>query len=155
LRADERVVGFLKGLNRLDDRLVPFLAPVLPQGSEAAVMLPPSQQATVDAITDQWQTSVPEGQTQFVSLIQLIGADYASKQSIAAKVATTLSHRLFRLAADALPSSVAEIETLSRLWQRESRLLPLALFLDAQSIDSSMSEAHGMAARRFSPARPV
>ena len=149
LRADERVVGFLKGLNRLDDRLVPFLAPVLPQGSEAAVMLPPSQQATVDAITDQWQTSVPEGQTQFVSLIQLIGADYASKQSIAAKVATTLSHRLFRLAADVLPSSVAEIETLSRLWQRESRLLPLALFLDAQSIDSSMSEAHGMAARRF------
>jgi hypothetical protein len=150
LRADERVVGFLKGLNRLDDRLVPFLAPVLPRGSEAAVILPASQQVTADAIAAQWQTtSGREGLAQSVPLIQLIGADYASKQSIAATVAVTLSHRLFRLAADALPTPVTEIETLSRLWQRESRLLPLALFLDAQTIDSSTSEAHGVATRRF------
>jgi len=149
LRADERVVGFLKGLNRLDDRLVPFLAPVLPRGAEAAVILPASQQVTAAAIAAQWQTSDREGLAQSVPLIQLIGADYASKQSIAATVAVTLSHRLFRLAADALPTPVAEIETLSRLWQRESRLLPLALFLDAQSIDSSTSEAHGVATRRF------
>jgi hypothetical protein len=49
LRADERIVNFLKGLNYLDDRLSPLLLPMSPDPGTTSD-LPPSQQRTVDAI---------------------------------------------------------------------------------------------------------
>ena len=52
LRADERIVNYLKGLNTLDDRLTTFISPI-----EAALpsdmALPASQQAAVDDIIAQ------------------------------------------------------------------------------------------------------
>lgn len=151
LRVDERMVGFLKGLNRLDDRLVPFLTPI-PSPTGLGVALPPSQQVPADAIAAQWERGGEGGFTPSlpsIPLVQLLGPDYASKQNIAASVAAALGHRLFRMAADALPTQVAEIETLSRLWQRESRLIPVALLVDAQTPDSPLSEAQAAVIRRF------
>ena len=51
LRADERVVSYLKGLNYVDDRLMPFLMP-LPEASDA---LPPTHQRQVDLIVQDLQ----------------------------------------------------------------------------------------------------
>ena len=134
LRADERIVNYIKGLNYLDDRLA---AVVTPGENASASELPPSQQAVVEDILQYWKTSTNEGT---LPLIQLLGADSLSKQLVAAVVATNLGLHLYRLSAEMLPGHTAELETLARLWQRESVLIPLALYLDAQEADSNQGD---------------
>jgi len=130
LRADERIVNYVKGLNYLDDRLAPLLAPL---DVGAAVELPPSQQALVGAIVRGWQAAAPD---RPLPVAQLVGADGPSKQLIALHVATQVGRQLCRVPTDGLPGQAGDLETLARLWQRESLLLPLALYLDAQESDA-------------------
>jgi predicted nucleic acid-binding protein len=132
LSADERIVNFVKGMNYLDDRLAPLLVPLPP------ATLPPSQQAVADQITDNLR-HVAEGES--LPAVQLIGSDSASKQAVAYAVATALGVRLYRLSAEMLPGTIAEQETLLRLWQRESRLLPIALYVDAADTDRGNATA--------------
>jgi SpoVK/Ycf46/Vps4 family AAA+-type ATPase len=141
LQADERIVDFLKGLNRLDDRLSPYLRPLSP--SETLAALPASQQAIAERILACWRDADPG----LLPLMQLEGPNYDSKQMVAGAIAASLSRRLYRLPADSLPAQAAEVQLLARIWQRESALLPLALFLDAQNIEST--EVQMGAARRF------
>jgi hypothetical protein len=124
LRADERVVNYLKGLNELDDRLAPLLNP-LPAGEP---LLAPSQEAMAAALLDRLRQAVEAGRTP---LVQLLGVDGASKQQVARHAAAALGLRLYRLPAALLPRDGSEIELLARLWQRESLLLPIALYLEA------------------------
>lgn len=145
IRADERIVSYLKGLNFIDDRLAPFFSPL--EASPSAATLSSTQREKVESILAGWQQS-----TLSVPLpaVQLIGADPLSKQLVAFQVATRLNRRLFRVAAESLPSSVAEIEMLARLWQRESRLLPLALYFDAEEIEGAETERLAAIARFLS-----
>jgi hypothetical protein len=78
-------------------------------------------------------------------ILQLLGADPASKLVIAEYCARSLGLHLYRLPLPWLPNQVAELETFARLWQRESLLLPIALYLDAQESGCSASspEAQG------------
>jgi ATPase family associated with various cellular activities (AAA)/Winged helix domain, variant len=144
LLADERIVSYLKGLNTLDDRLASFISPIDVELTSNAP-LPPSQQAVVEQIVQYWQhtpvnTPIP--------IIQLLGPDPVSKQLIAAHTAATIGRHLYQLTAESLPIHVNDLETLARLWQRESLLLPLALFLDAQEVDGMTSE-HSTLLQRF------
>ena len=142
LHTDGRIVDFLKGLNRLDDRLGPYMSPMLPSDTMAAE-LPASQQEIADRVLASWR----EARSGLLPLMQLEGPNYDSKCMIAGAVAALLSRRLYRLSADSLPAQAAEVQLLSRIWQRESTLLPLALFIDAQNVESSESQMG--AARRF------
>jgi len=63
----------------------------------------------------------------------LLGTHPDAKLLVAQHAAEALGRRLYVLGVDALPSRSAEIETLARLWQRESALLPLALYVDTQT----------------------
>ena len=128
LRADERVVSYLKGLNYLDDRLTPLLTPLVDTPDE----LPPSQQQLVASIVRQLQTGVG------VPVVNLLGLDGASKQTVAVRVAAALDMVVSRVSADMLPVASAELETVVRLWQRESHLLPVALYVDAHDVDKEM-----------------
>jgi hypothetical protein len=129
LRADERIVSYLKGLNYLDDRLDPLLEP-LPVGQEPG--LPPSQLAVVDEVIGRLN-SLPSG--PFPPLVQLLGADGRSKRLVAAEAATRAGLILLRLPVENLPAQGADVETLARLWSRESALLDGALYVDAQELD--------------------
>jgi hypothetical protein len=144
LRADERIVGFLKGLNRPDDRLALYLS--LVEEATAEAPMPASQQIVCDAIVNRWKLSSDAGA---LPLIQLLGPEFASKQVVAAKVAKMMGTQLYRITAEALPAQAAELELLSRLWQRESRLMPTVLLLQAQTLDPSPSDLHAAYARRF------
>jgi hypothetical protein len=138
LSADERIVNFVKGLNHLDDRLAPLLTPL------ALVELPASQQAIVDQLIEQLQ-HVASG--ELLPVVQLIGSDSDSKQAIAQAVAAAFGAQVLRLAAELLPGSMAEQETLLRLWHRESKLMPIALYLDATDVNSGDAAAHAI--KRF------
>ncbi|MFF4346176.1 ATP-binding protein [Streptomyces sp. NPDC001530] len=144
LRADERIVSYLKGLNLLDDRLVRLLDPVEQPGAGAA--LPPSQRAAVDEIITQVVRADRHGP---LPVVQLIGPDGPSKRLIAQHAAHELGLRLCRLQGRLLPGNLAELETLGRLWERESTLLPLALFLDTGGFEPASGDGQSLSLDRF------
>jgi ATP-dependent 26S proteasome regulatory subunit len=125
LRADERIVNYCKGLNYLDDRLLPLLTPI--DHATSGADLPPSHRDTVDTIIRRLKLV---DANRGLPILQLLGTDAASKQLVAGEVANSIGVQLYRLPAMLLPTQAADIETLARLWQRESLLLPLALYLD-------------------------
>jgi hypothetical protein len=140
LRVDERIVNYIKGLNYLDDRLTSFLLPL--EIPDESTEIPPSQQAAVEKVIHTLEQSNWEN-----SAVQLVGLDSLSKQLIAQQVATRLNTHLYRLPVELLPSQASELETLARLWHRESLLLPITLYLDAHeragtSLEDSMQPLH-------------
>ena len=145
LRADERIVSFLKGLNVLDDRLTPFFSPLeLVAGSAE---LSATQQKMVEQILHSWQQSASSGP---LPAVQLVGTDSLSKQLVAYHVAAQLNRQLNRLNAESLPTVPAELEMLARLWQREARLLPLALYFDAEDLNGADLDRAGALSRFLS-----
>jgi len=125
LRADERIVNYLKGLNYLDDRLGPLLVPF--DTAVSVEELPESQATAAHLVIQHLQ--------QGASPVQLVGTDPLSQQMVAQAASAELGLHLYRLPVELLPTQAGELETLARLWQRESLLLPIALFLDAQDVD--------------------
>lgn len=144
LRADERIVSYIKGLNTLDDRLGGYIHPLDASLSQSD-LLPPSQQETVDQILQRWKNAP---QNLPLPVVQLLGPDPIGKQLIASHVAAEFGRQLYQLSAESLPTLQVDLESLARLWQRESILLPLALYLDAQEIDNAPSE-HNAPVQRF------
>jgi len=131
LRADERIVNFIKGLNYLDDRLIPYLVSF--DVPHSPPLLPPSQEKAVNLAVGYLQNRSLNGTPP---IVQLLGSDSLSKQLVAQKAATTLDQHIYRLPAGLLPEDVTRLETIARLWQRESILLPIALYLDAQEMST-------------------
>jgi hypothetical protein len=125
LRADERIVNYIKGLNYLDDRLTPLLTRLGPQGADN---LPPSQLAIAGKIKREWDVS-----PIVAPIIQLAGADEAGKRLVAAAAAAECGLVAYLLPAELLPTQPLELDSLARLWERETHLLRLALYLDAHA----------------------
>ena len=134
LCADERIVNYLKGLNTLDERVAML---VTAPSTTRAVGLSPSQQAVADEVLARLRGSA---QDAAVPAVQLAGIDVASKQAVAREVCRAIDRQLYRMPLESLPTQRAEIETLARLWQRESVLLPVALYLDADGLDGAPPE---------------
>ena len=133
LRADDRIVDYVKGLNRLDERIAPSLLPIATDGLQP---LPPSQQSAVDALLACVRSAADAG---IAPALQLTGIDVASKQLVAAHVAAGLGLRLERVGLSALPAQGVDLEAWCRLWRRECRLLPLALYVDAHDLPTGES----------------
>lgn len=129
LRADERIVNYLKGLNYLDDRLTPLLDPMggLPGAPADNGRLPHSQQQSVDQILQCLKRITPQ---ERAPVIELLGRDAASKRLVAQQTVQSLGLSLQRMDIKALPSQSTDLDNFARLWQREARLLPIALYIE-------------------------
>ncbi|RZQ59320.1 ATP-binding protein [Amycolatopsis suaedae] len=123
LRADERIVNYLKGLNYVDDRLSPLLTRLDPAPAAA---LPPSQREVVGEVVRHW-VNAPGSSGP---VLQLSGPDDPGKRLVTAYAATECGLLAYRLTTSALPQVLGELDDLARLWRREAALLPLALYLD-------------------------
>jgi hypothetical protein len=141
LRADERIVNYVKGLNYLDDRLAPLLTSLEFTGSWADS--PASHRDAAEHILRQLKQAPP---AQRLPVIQLLGSDAPSKQLVMWQVAGELGLRAYRLPSELLPTQAAELESLGRLWQREILLLPVTLYLDAQGCEGEGSHSPQAAA---------
>jgi hypothetical protein len=142
LRIDQRILNYLKGLNYLDEGLSALLLP-LERPVDADV--PPSLQGLVDDVVSRLrQTS-----DSLMPVIQLLGSDGPGKQKVAQHAAAAFGRLVYRLSIDVLRGPAAEIDTLIRLWHRESLLLPLALFIDVQEYDSAAEGAAQVPLARF------
>jgi len=145
LRADERIVNYIKGLNYLDDRLAPMLFPL--NAGAFHTNLPASQKEAVELIVRQLRR---ERSNWFLPIIQLAGSDVQSKQLVAAHVTAALGLRLLRLPAALMPSHAPELETLARLIEREMALWPFAIYVEQQDLDkSTMKEASSQSLQRL------
>jgi ATPase family associated with various cellular activities (AAA) len=122
LRVDERAVSFIKGLNYVDERLAQQLTPLRAPRCE----LPPSQAALAARVV----TRVL-GAAQVSTIVRLQGQDLVARRQVAFAACRALGITPLRLAVESLPESPAELDLFARLWQREHRLSPLALYLDA------------------------
>ena len=129
LRADERIVNYLKGMNHLDNRLAPLVEQL---GAGFGRELPASQQAVVAEVVRHWQQPGTAG-----PVVQLVGTDDAGKQLVATWVAGECGVVACRLPAALLPVQPAELDELARLWLRESTLLPLALYVHVDDADDT------------------
>lgn len=132
LSIDERILNYLKGLNYLDDRLAPLIDSMMSQHDDEA--LPPSQQQAVDHIIR--RLTAANGKER-LPYIELLGHDPASKQLIAGKVANALGLNLHTIDLKTLPSQTGDFETFIRLWQRESLLMPLAMYINVDGAGDS------------------
>jgi hypothetical protein len=135
LRADERIVSFLKGLNHLDDRLNPLLVPLDTPGDPVA--LPPSQRQLAEQLAKALDATAPGTS---VPIVQLVGSDGRSRQLIAREAAERMGLHLVRLPAEQIPHTPSDLVGLARLWERESTLLPIAMYLDADVGDRTSGE---------------
>jgi hypothetical protein len=133
LRADERIVNYLKGLNVVDDRLVTILQPL----GTGAAPLAASQQLLVEEILARFRQSALQST---IPVVQLVGADASSRIAVARQVCAEVNRELHRLAMETLPVQSAEIEILARLWQRESLLRPVALYVEMQNTEGVSAE---------------
>ena len=143
LRADERVVNYLKGMNHLDDRVGRLLSPLHVQNEIAE--LPDSQKSAVKVINTEIEHALSKQQ---LPIVQLSGRDSSSKQSVALQVANEFRRMLYRLSAASLPTHSGELETFIRLLQRETQLLPITVFVDARDVDKA-AEDRAQALKRF------
>jgi ATP-dependent 26S proteasome regulatory subunit len=133
LTADERVVNYIKGLNYLDDRLVPFISPIKTiglAGEVAEIGMAESQQTLINTIVAHYQHSSVSLRPPF---IELIGTDSGGKQLVAARVSQQLGLNLQIIDLKTMPSQMGEFETFTRLWQRENLLLPLSLMVEVKN----------------------
>jgi hypothetical protein len=141
LRADERIVNFIKGLSYLDDRIAPFVSLLGDAVHDSD--LPASQRGVVERMLEAIDHDHPH-----LRPLQLLGRDADSKQLVARAAAHRLGLTVYRMDAAMLPSQPADLETLARLWQLSTMLLPVALYIDAHEVERA-SEAHATPLKRF------
>lgn len=126
LRIDEHVLHFLKGWVRLDDRLAAFCTRMI---EPRELWLSPSQSDAVKRIHGVWKHALQNDQPDPVA--QLAGPDRESKRLVAQQVARNCHCQMYELPLEQLSANSGEIDLLSRLWSRDSRLLGLLLYIDA------------------------
>jgi ATPase family associated with various cellular activities (AAA) len=137
LTVDERILHFLTGIQYLDERLVGLLRVVHAVGDIA-----PSHAAQGHYIAAAWTR--PHCQ---VPVIHLCGADELTKRAVAASGCAEAGFGLYSLAADHIPANAQEVESLTRLWERESILTASALYIDTDGIDINDAKAVAQVSR--------
>ncbi len=141
LQIDERILFFLTGVGQLDERLVSLVERVTETPEIAA-----SQRAALAFLEEGWRAAWAAQKA--LPALQLCGTDPGAKRQLAAALTGRLTMNLFRLSAAFLPASIAELETLHRLWEREAILQNAALLLDCERGEVS-SPAHDAAIDRW------
>ncbi len=141
LHSDARTVDFVKGFNRIDERLTALVVPL--DGVDER-SLPASQRTAVERIVAACAHVKPGEPTT----VQLAGADVGTKLLIAAAAARRMSRNAWRLNANWLPTAAADIDDIAQLLQREALLAPTLLLLDAQQAGGEGENDFARAARR-------
>ncbi len=138
LRADERILSFIKGLNAPDDRLGHLVKPV---GDLLDEPLPGTQEDMVLEIVRALSAATAIGQPP---VVELVGVDPLVRRGLAVAAAHRIGHGLFELTPERIPQSPSDLDDLTRLWERETILAPVLLYVDVAHLragDASGLEA--------------
>ncbi|MDQ3279912.1 MAG: AAA family ATPase [Acidobacteriota bacterium] len=127
LRIDERILHFLTGLNEPDERLGAYIDAIAPSP------LAPSHESIAARFVAMW-TAASNGE-QELAPVQLIASDGATRRAIVAAACAHLGLTAHLATARPLPVNTTDVETLIRLYERESWLTGCALLIDCENFD--------------------
>jgi ATPase family associated with various cellular activities (AAA) len=144
LRIDERVLHHVVGLRYPDDRLGAMIEPV---GRVAAGDLSPSHAAVAEQVAAAWLAD--RGRHGPMPIIQLYGPDPADRRAVAAAAAGAVGRRAAAIPADVIPSAVAEMDALARLWEREAALDGMVLLVECDEADPAADPSRARRAGRL------
>jgi hypothetical protein len=130
ITADERIANYLKGLNVLDARLEHFVRRCQPP---LALPLTPSQCGTVDEIVATFQEAQPESLA--APVVELVGPDQEVLRAVASAAGQALGRDMYELVGERISASGPDAAELMRLWERETILSPLGLYVDVGELD--------------------
>jgi AAA+ superfamily predicted ATPase len=122
LRIDERILHFLTGLSRLDERLASVASPAVNDHGLVA-----SHERIADRIVSAWTR--PGDRTR-VPVIALYGPDVASARAIAVAACRSRGWTPYSLSERHIPSGANDLQMFVRLWDREVALAAAALVID-------------------------
>jgi hypothetical protein len=144
LRADERIVNYVKGLNYLDDRLAPSRLPL--EIPALHVALPSSHEKAVRRVLDSLPSHAADVR---LPMVQLTGQTARPKQLVAAHAASRRSAISITSWPSRFPRRQRSWSCWRGLWDREAALMPLALYLDEPLVDGPPAEASAASLDRF------
>jgi hypothetical protein len=146
LRIDERILHFLLGLDHFDERLAMLVEPLAPVTPEDVA---PSQAQLAEEVTSAW---LDAERGRELTVVQLNGSAQDCRP-IAARAADMLGLRAASLPGERLPGTAVELDSLLRLWERESVLSGFGVLLldcdDALPRDSEAGRARDAAIARL------
>lgn len=134
LRVDERVLHYLAGVNRLDERL------------ESILILKPLPQWMDGEHFRLVMEEIPAFDGSRRAVLHLCGDDAAAQESVAALVAHRVGCELYVLRMEDTPAPGLEMDQFVHLWMRESMLLPAVLLLQWEN-DAPTTAARQLAER--------
>lgn len=135
IRADERIVNYLKGLNVLDARLEHYLRPCPPT---PAAHMADSQRHTVAEVVATLHEAV---HIPNAPVVELLGPDQEVLRAVAASAGHAIAHDVYELIGERITATGDAAAELARLWERETLLSPLALYVDVNDLDRPANEA--------------
>ena len=119
LHIDERILHYLAGVNRLDERL------------ESVLLRKPKPQWMAEEHVRLATETIRQldGEAPPSIVLHLCGDDMAAQENIAAMIAHRAGRELFVLRLEDMPAAGAEMDQFLHLWMRESLLIPAFLLL--------------------------
>lgn len=134
LQIDERILHYLTGVAQMDERLSGLIEPLPPTRERD---LAPSQIAVAVSIASGWMM---QRENHKLNVVQLCCAEPTDARGVAAAAAQALGLKTVVLASDLIPASIAELDALVRLWEREAVLENAVVFVE---FDADFSGADG------------
>jgi AAA+ superfamily predicted ATPase len=125
LQIDETILHYLMGEPYQDDRLAPFMSPLV---ADTAAMLPPSHAQIVENLLTLLKAEAP-------GMVQLCGVEHSDKRAIAAAVGEALQRPVKILWGDRLPTDRDNLRYITQRWQREAALTQSLLILDCDGLN--------------------
>lgn len=127
LRIDERILHFLAGVNRLDQRLEPLLQ----RREQATWLYEQHWRLATETLPSELSTDQAEWR------VHLFGDDPEAQEAMAATLAERTGRTLHILRLEDTPTPGVELEQFSTLWSRETLLLPAMLMLQWEDGDAT------------------
>jgi hypothetical protein len=132
LRLDERILHFLAGVDAIDSRLQAFLQP-----GQSPDWIADNQKVIAEQVA-----AVFEANPHRPPVVHFCGDDLQGQEDAASFAARQMGWRLLTLYAEDLPTVGPDLNLLTTLWERESRLLPGALFIRSAANGLSAAARH-------------
>ncbi len=127
LKLNRRILCYLLG----EPDIHPQLSSLMNSVSPPDYSLSPSHQNLVDQIVTIWNSRTDSS----APVIQLCGADIATKQAIAFAAAQKVGVELKRMSGELLPINPHECYRLLKLWHQEASLTNSILFLECDTVN--------------------